>query len=63
MAAPWTSKDGKDFPSGKHVALTHWTGPDNQQGVTQYCAGASGSVIKKFTTDYPADDAPEPGAA
>ena len=25
IAAPWTKADGKAFPSGKHVALTHWT--------------------------------------
>jgi hypothetical protein len=63
MAAPWTASDGKSFPSGEHIALTHWTGPDNQQGVTQYCGSASGAVVKKFTTDYPAQDSPEPGAS
>jgi hypothetical protein len=65
FAAPWTSKDenGKSFPSGKHVALTHWTGPEKQQGVTQYCGKPSGKVIDTFVTKYPKDDAPEPGAA
>ena len=62
MAAPWTSKDGKGFPEGKHVALTHWTGSEDQQGITQYCAAPSGSVLADFMKDYPASDAPEPNA-
>ncbi|HYI52891.1 MAG TPA: DUF3105 domain-containing protein [Microlunatus sp.] len=62
IAAPWTEKDGKAFPEGKHVALTHWTGPENQQGITQYCTLPSGAVVEKFTTDYPASNAPEPNA-
>jgi hypothetical protein len=63
MASPWTKADGASFPSGKHLALTHWTGPENQRGVTQYCGATSGAVVKKFMAEYPADDAPEPGAA
>jgi hypothetical protein len=63
MSAPWTPKDGKAFPSGKHIAITHWTGPQNQQGVTQYCAAPSGSVVQDFLKKYPKEDAPEPGAA
>jgi hypothetical protein len=62
MAAPWTSKDGKSFPDGKHVALTHWTGPQVQEGITQYCAAPSGAVLNTFMDDYPASDAPEPNA-
>ena len=54
--------DGGSFPEGKHVALTHWTGPDNQKGVTQYCAAPSGAVVKQFMADYPASSAPEPDA-
>jgi hypothetical protein len=65
IAAPWTSQDenGKSFPSGKHVALTHWTGPNDQKGVTVYCAKPSGSVIGDFVKKYPKTVAPEPGAA
>lgn len=63
MAAPWTAQDGKSFPAGKHVALTHWTGPTNQQGVTQYCAEPSGAVVQDFVKKFPKTDAPEPGAA
>ncbi len=62
MAAPWTADDGRSFPSGKHVALTHWTGQKEQQGVTQYCAKPSGQVIEDFLKKYPKTDSPEPGA-
>ena len=63
MAAPWSASDGGPFPAGKHIALTHWTGPDKQQGVTELCAAPSGAVVKKFTDTYKPDNAPEPGAA
>ncbi|MBV9830343.1 MAG: DUF3105 domain-containing protein [Marmoricola sp.] len=65
IAAPWTSSDenGKAFPSGKHVALTHWTGPSAQKGVTEYCGKPSGAVIGDFVKKYPKTVAPEPGAA
>jgi hypothetical protein len=63
FAAPWTSHDenGKAFPSAKHVAMTHWTGPTNQQGVTQYCGAPSGKVIDDFIKKYPKESAPEAG--
>ena len=63
IAAPWTSEDGASFPDGKHVALTHWTGPEDQQAVTQYCAAPSGTVVEQFMKDFPKSVAPEPGAA
>jgi hypothetical protein len=63
MAAPWQASDGAAFPEGTHVALTHWTGPSKQQGITQYCAAPSGTVVKAFMTDYDKMNAPEPGAA
>jgi hypothetical protein len=62
MAAPWHTSDGGSFPSGKHVAMTHWTGPTNQKGITQYCAAPSGAVLGTFMKDYPASSAPEPAA-
>lgn len=62
MAAPWKEADGGSFPEGKHVALTHWTGPEDQKGVTQYCGAPSGAVVKQFMADYPASSAPEPDA-
>jgi hypothetical protein len=60
---PWLSTDGGTFPTGKHVAMTHWTANgDDQEGVWQYCGKPSGTVIQKFVKDYPNTDAPEPGA-
>jgi hypothetical protein len=73
IALPWTAKDGKPFPSGSHVALTHWSagGPAasaagdvaKQRGVWEYCAQPSGAVVGSFTRDYPYSDSPEPLAA
>jgi Protein of unknown function (DUF3105) len=68
IAAPWTSKDGKPFPGGAHVALTHWSvggdpaDPSKQEGVWQYCGKVSGKVVSTFVKDYPYTDSPEPGA-
>jgi len=67
IAAPWTSKDGKPFPGGAHVALTHWsvdgdpTGK-SQKGIWEYCGKPSGAVVAQFTKDYPYSDSPEPQA-
>jgi hypothetical protein len=64
MVAPYITKDdGGTFPAGKHVALTHWTGPSTQKGVWEYCAKPSGSVVQDFVKKYPKENAPEPGAA
>ena len=63
MAAPWATSDGGPFPSGKHIALTHWTGPQKQEGITEFCAAPSGAVVKKFTDTYQPRNAPEPGGA
>jgi len=68
IALPWTAKDGKAFPKGTHVALTHWsaggdpTDVSKQQGIWQYCGKPSGAVVQKFTKDYPYTDSPEPQA-
>ncbi len=60
---PWKSTDGGTFPSGMHVAMTHWTGSGNQQlGVWKYCGQPSGAVISEFVTKYPNTDSPEGGA-
>ena len=69
IALPWTGDDGKAFPKGAHVAMTHWSaGGDpsdtsKQQGVWQYCAKVSGASVRTFTEDYPYSDSPEPGAS
>ena len=68
-AVPWTHDDGKSFPSGQHVALTHWSvgGTENaaagnaqQVGVWQYCSSTSGAALKSFMLQYPFSDSPEP---
>lgn len=63
IAAPWTSEDGKDFPDGMHIALTHWTADQaagTSEGVWQYCSEPSGEALDQFMKDYPYYDAPEP---
>jgi hypothetical protein len=68
IALPWTEKDGKPFPNGAHVALTHWSmggthgNPSGQLGVWKYCAAPSGEVVADFVKDYPFSDSPEPQA-
>ena len=67
IAVPWTEDDGKPFPGGAHVALTHWyADPENtgegQEGVWQYCEAPSGEVVSQFVEDYPYTDSPEPNA-
>jgi hypothetical protein len=68
IAVPWTSKDGKPFPGGAHIALTHWSAggqpgdPSKQQGVWEYCAQPSGEAVSTFVKDYPYTDSPEPQA-
>jgi uncharacterized protein DUF3105 len=70
-AVPWTSADegGKRFPSGQHVALTHWsaggsgvTDVKKQKGIFQYCSDVSGEALSEFMLKYPYTDSPEPGA-
>jgi hypothetical protein len=71
IIAPWTSSDenGKTFPSGQHVAFTHWsaggaggTDPSKQVGVFQYCSDVSGAALDAFVKKYPYTDSPEPSA-
>lgn len=69
MAVPWTEEDGKAFPKGQHVALTHWSvggvgeeATGEQVGVWQYCSQPSGAAVQQFMDDYPYMDSPEPGA-
>jgi hypothetical protein len=64
VAAPWTGEDGKPFPNGAHVALTHWGlgEGDAQEGIWQYCEGVSGEVVADFVEEYPYSNSPEPNA-
>lgn len=68
-AIPWTSADGKPFPDGKHIALTHWsaggtksTGTADHKGIWQYCSEPSGAALEDFMKKYPYTDSPEPNA-
>ncbi|MBF4161851.1 DUF3105 domain-containing protein [Nocardioides acrostichi] len=69
IVAPWTSDDenGKSFPKGQHIAMTHWsaggvgvTDTTKQVGVWQYCSQPSGAALETFMKDYPQQDSPEP---
>ncbi|HSV38780.1 MAG TPA: DUF3105 domain-containing protein [Nocardioidaceae bacterium] len=60
--APWTTDDGPAFPGDGHVALTHWTGPEDMQGVWEYCGKVSGEVVDAFTSKYTKANSPEPTA-
>lgn len=68
---PWLPSDenGKKFPDGKHIAITHWsaggdgqTDASKQVGVFQYCDSVSGAALKTFMEKYPYTDSPEPNA-
>ncbi|WP_067429249.1 DUF3105 domain-containing protein [Nocardioides jensenii] len=69
-AVPWLSSDGKAFPDGQHIAITHWSkgGHDvdvsqveKQVGVWQYCSKVSGEALYDFMIKYDYLDSPEPG--
>jgi hypothetical protein len=68
---PWlpSDEDGKKFPAGKHIAISHWSaGGEGQTDVTkqvgafQYCGKVSGDALKDFMLKYPYTDSPEPTA-
>jgi len=70
-AVPWlpTDLNGKTFPEGQHVALTHWSNggvgdaaTGKPLGVWQYCSEVSGEALNTFMLDYPYLDSPEPNA-
>ncbi len=56
IVSAWDDAYG-EFPSGKHVALSHWGA---EQGHRQLCGNVSGDVVEAFIEDFPASDAPEP---
>jgi Protein of unknown function (DUF3105) len=71
-AVPWLASDGKAFPSGQHIAFTHWSvggahkaasGQSSQVGVWQYCSGVSGAALSAYMAQYPFSDSPEPTGA
>ncbi|MGZ4609469.1 MAG: DUF3105 domain-containing protein [Actinomycetes bacterium] len=56
IVSAWDDAYGR-FPSGKHVALSHW---GTKQGHRQLCGKVSGEAVQKFITSYPFSDSPEP---
>lgn len=58
IVSAWDDAYG-ELEEDAQVALSHW-GAD--QGHRQYCGQVSGEAIQSFIDEYPASDAPEPGA-
>jgi hypothetical protein len=56
IATAWDDSYG-DFPSGKHVALSHWGATESHR---QLCGAASGEAVQEFMTEFPYSDSPEP---
>lgn len=59
---PWTEDDGDAFPDGMHVAMTHWSGGDDETEYRQYCASADGDAVLAFASRNPYTDSREPDA-
>jgi hypothetical protein len=59
ITSPWDDAYGK-FPSGKHIAMSHWGAADSH---VQLCGKVSGPALDTFMTKYPSTDAPEPNVA
>nr|WP_202886679.1 DUF3105 domain-containing protein [Kribbella sandramycini] len=64
IAAPFRVTDGKEWPAGKNVAFSHWSGnkpgSDKAFGHRQFCGSVSGEALTQFMDKYPAADAQEP---
>jgi hypothetical protein len=75
-AVPWLKSDGKAFPKGQHVAISHWAKTaatedekiakaakvTDSAGVWSYCSAVSGAALKDFMETYPYLNSPEPTA-
>lgn len=59
---PWTSADGQPFPTGAHVAITHWSATRAGGGTEwrQYCGQPELDVVLAFVDRHPYTDAHEP---
>jgi hypothetical protein len=64
IAAPFRETDGKAWPDGKNIALSHWSanasGANDAFGHRQFCGSVSGEALSQFLDKYPATDAQEP---
>jgi Protein of unknown function (DUF3105) len=59
IVSAWDDSYGS-FPSGKHLALSHWGA---KKGHRQLCGDISGEVVQSFISKFPYTDSPEPNAA
>ena len=59
IVSAWDDAYG-DFPSGKHIGISHWGATD---GHIQLCGKVSGAVVQDFIDEFPSSDSPEPNAA
>ena len=59
IASAWDDAYGA-FPSGIHVAMSHWGA---KEGHVQMCGQVSGEAINAFMDAYPYTDALEPNGA
>ena len=59
VVSAWDDSYG-DFPSGKHIGMSHWGSADSY---TQVCGKVSGAAVQTFIEDHPVSDSPEPDAA
>jgi hypothetical protein len=59
IVSAWDESYGA-FPSGKHIAMSHWGAQDSHR---QLCGRVSGEAVSSFIEKYPSTDAPEPNAA
>jgi uncharacterized protein DUF3105 len=64
IAAPFRETDGKPWPDGKNIALSHWSanaaGQTEAFGHRQFCGSVSGEAVSQFIDKYPSTDAQEP---
>ena len=59
IVSAWDPAHGT-FPSGKHVAFSHW---GQNTGYMQLCGKVSGEAIQTFVEQHPYTDSPEPNGA
>jgi hypothetical protein len=59
IVSAWDSAYG-NFPSGKHIGISHWGAASSH---IQLCGKVSGQIVNTFIKKYPAADSPEPSAA
>ena len=59
IVSAWDDAYGR-FPDGKTIGMSHWGA---KTGHRQLCGAVSGEAVKKFVTQFPSTDSPEPFGA